>query len=70
MLTLNFDSTGLTFASIYEKLVTFLRNKETITPAQAHIEASVFTAQMGKRVQHTMAEERKLETKIRSAPEF
>ena len=46
LLTLNFDSTGLIFASIYEKLVTFLRNKETIAPAQAHIEASVFTAQM------------------------
>ena len=46
LLTLNFDSTILTFSSIYEKLVTFLRNKETIAPAQAHIEASVFTAQM------------------------
>ena len=46
LLTLNFYSAGLAFASIYEKLVTILRNKETIAPAQAHIQASVFTAQI------------------------
>ena len=46
LLTHNFDLTGLTLVSIYKKLVTFLRNKETIAPAQAHVEASVFNAQM------------------------
>jgi hypothetical protein len=46
LLTLNFESTGLSFSSIYEKLVTFLRNKETIIPVQSHIESSVFAAQM------------------------
>ena len=37
LLTLNFDSTSLSFASIYEKLVSFLRNKETIAPVQSHL---------------------------------
>jgi len=46
LLTLNFESTGLSFSSIYEKLVSFLRNKETITPAKSQIESSVFTTQM------------------------
>ena len=46
LLTLNFDSTGLTFVNIYEMLITFLRNKVTIAPVQAHIEAAVFNSQM------------------------